>query len=301
MKIFKLNILQIFILLFSITVISCSTDPLSEMPQNSAADTNFFNMTTERDRFIASDFDSLGIKHNQILTSLYNKLYLDKLNNTNEITNSNSLALYLKREITAENYNITIEKDEPSIQESVDYGIANFQNINIQDLDIENPKVTEYLINLERIVRNGVDVQVQILDLETKIENDMDLKNRDLYTLFSATSIGKHSHDYWSKNLNLWLENLNTTEELNSLENNYATRAGCSWFELEGPNSCIGQLLGTVIITDMITGAGVALGVAVVNFIPGAQVPYVTTVVVSSVGASAAAGMWFLVEQYRNS
>jgi len=306
MKKLNLNILQKFILVFclSLFAISCSSDNADYQESKIIlGEGNLSKNGFKKDeyRFKSEQFNTIGEKHNLLLEKLYTKLKEDVDSNNISIIDNESLGEYLKKELLNPEYRFNNEiSSKDVINENVDAGIKTFEEIReVGDIKFDNEKVRDYLLSLERIVKENTDVVSKIKNLEKRIENDLSLSNKDLFILFSGTSIGKSSYEYWSKNSNAWLLNLNSPKGLNNIQNNFSGK--CSWLTMEGPNSCAGQLALHVVVGDVIGAIGAAFGAALVNIVIGpGQAVYAAAILGGGGGASAVAGATWLWNHYTN-
>ncbi|MDY8135726.1 hypothetical protein [Aquimarina sp. 2201CG5-10] len=304
MKTLNLNILHKFILVFclSLVAISCSNDNLdfeeSQVVMNEQKKSS--KEINESDfRFKPIQFNDIGVKHNKALERLYQKLKENKENNIFTITDGKTLSNFLKKELSKpQDYYEANNTNLELLNNSIDNGLKISAEIReISDLKINNEKVKNYLFSLEDIIRSGRNVISRIKDLENNIEKDLTLSNKDLYVLFSATRVGESSFRYWSKESNSWLQNLNTPRGIVNVQNRVSSNNDCSWLEFSGPNSCIGQLASTIAVADIIGAVAGAIGAAAVNFVIGpGQVAYAVAILGTGVSTSAAAGMYWLLE-----
>ncbi|WP_405206774.1 hypothetical protein [Aquimarina sp. LLG6339-5] len=304
MKTLNFNILQKFILVFclSLFAISCSKDSVDFYETETVLEEeNIFLKESNRDnfRYTPEQFSEIGVQHNLVLEQLYKKLKKDKDNHNVTIIDDKSLSDFLKKELSNSEYQIGKNIiSQQTMNEFVETGIQTFREVkNVQDLKLNNEKIKNYMISLENIVKENIDVVSRIKSVESKIEKDLSLSNKDLYILFSATSVGKSSSEYWSQNTMMWLEELNTRKGTSNVQSRVS--GDCSWWTLSGPNSCVGQLAGAVVIGDIIGAGTAALGALAVNVIIGpGQVAYGAAVLGGGVSTSAAAGAYWLLDHF---
>lgn len=252
-------------------------------------------MGVEEERFKASDFKYIGIEHNENLEEIFALLKFKINSNEIEISDIDEVSNFTKLYLTNK-YGDIVEKE--IIDGSIENAYENYHNSkSVTDFKEFNPLVIRYLTDVEAIISDRVEVHTKIVQLENEVENDFNLENSDLAILFSATQTAKYSYKYWNENMTNWLSLIKSDEKTNALlEEAQKAQSGCSWLQLTGSNSCLGQLISTVVMADVIGAVGAFVYALIFNIVPGGgQVAFGATIA-GTAGASStvAGGYWWL-------
>ena len=279
MKKIDLNTVRIAFGLFLVSfVLACSTDSVNEPSiDNSRASKEKFQLKS-------SQFDWIGNAHNLALENTF--LVLQENSDVN-------LQSFLEDELANPIYGLDPKSpDFELLGESVDVGLNLTANgvTSLDKIPDLNQEVLNYLIQLENIILVGKDVKESINSLEKDIDADLKLTNKDLYILYSATSVGKYSYEYWLENAQKWAENVNAPMDYA----NFSTKS-CSWWQMTGANSCLGQFMGAVVMGDIIGAISGAVAALVVNvWIGPGQLAYAVAILGSGVAGSVGSGLHWI-------
>ncbi len=148
-------------------------------------------------------------------------------------------------------------------------------------------------INLEE----GNSIEENIINLEKVIEKDINLTDKQIITLFSATQTAKYSYNYWIKNIKKWkdLRTNNSTITLRQLSLKIQTNTesnnsdGCKPHHKKNCAICKKNAEETsdIVKADVTGAVGAAAATWVVNTAPGGgQVAYGGAIVAGAVGGS---------------
>jgi hypothetical protein len=213
-----------------------------------------------------SDFEFVGIGHNEKLDFIYNYIVENNINNSNKNLVINALKNKFTEEnnYSTENMTLALNNIENAFSNPPNLQNNLYSNVNSPSLTIV---VKNYLDQLFTIINLNLatttEFNLAVTNLENTINNDAILDNEKLSILYIATNIAKYSFNYWTTNSNKW-KLLNT--------NNTNTDPGLRY----------------IIVKADIAGGLVGAGTAwMSNFVPGAgQVAYGSAILIGAAGCS---------------
>lgn len=223
-------------------------------------------------RIQASEMAFVGIGHNELMDDLFDAYILSGVSADGskeftrtfliEAANSDPSTAPHVKEAGVQNINDFFDAPAP-----LDFD--NFYSSSLAS-DWLSPQDKMYLDNLFSLVSiEGIaasDLSVEIGVLESTISADLSLTNDDLFVLFAATQIARHSYDYWENNRNKWED------------------AGHPAALMTGGDLAKGDIAG---------GVGAGVGAVVVNVVPGAgQVAYGGAILGGAVAGTAAVAVY---------
>ncbi len=250
------NILKI---VFIITFFSCKNEKVIEKSEKLVT---------------VKNIEFVGIEHNKMLDEIFN--YLKKQNyvkNRNSITHVKALENFMINKIKS---NIKYSKESNDVAVKYTKNLFNqfqYRNKLSNNNHLELSKIEKYYIKkLNQILSvdlKNPSVITKIKELERVIEKDVQLDNKKLITLLSATSTAKYSYKYWSENSNKWIR-LSSKRYKKKPQVNSKTDPGSD-----------------IVKADVGGAIGGASGAFAVNIIPGAgQVGYGGAIVGGAVAGS---------------
>ncbi len=235
--------------------------------------TIMFGFTCNSQRYTSKDFTNIGLEHNDILNYAYNQIKDKKANNNKEL--NLSLQTYIKN---IKGYSST---ELLQSQKNINSAFSNPINVdrNLYSNEYSSEINSTVKVHLDKLfilldITSKDEFNKSIYSLELEIEKDENLKNNDLYILFSATNVAKSSYEYWYTNIVNW----------QSLNNNVASKKGAG---------------GRIVKADV---AGAVAGAAAAwasNIIPGAgQVAYGSSIAGWAAGCSAYQGAMEILDSW---
>lgn len=224
-----------------------------------------------QERYKASDFNYIGIEHNENVENVYSLLINSKVSDYIS-------AIQLTQEYF-ENYIEKLELEssikENLIDESIKF-ISNKESINLLKENYEkyfDSEVIVYLYKLDEILKdskNKTDFDKRIKSFEEETFNNLKLDNKALAFLYSTSSVAKNSIDYWIKNGEKW----------HILTSSFSQDGKGFW---QGVWDGFVKT-GTADVQGAVGGAAFA---AAYNFVPGGgQVAYGATIIATAAGNS---------------
>lgn len=224
-------------------------------------------------RFKASDFDFIGIEHNNLLEKTYSSLSENKNVDNNSVTQTTL--------DYCQNY-FDKSKMDIGMKENLNKKIADYISNKKKSSSLLpdnykryfNTETVIYINRLNSILMNSKDEEEfksLLVMFEKDIYKNPKLDNSALAILYSATSVAKNSLDYWVKNAEKW-------QKLTAIPQEKKGFWQGVW------DGCVATT--TADVQGAITGAAFAVGY---NIIPGGgQVGYVATIVATSFASSVA-------------
>lgn len=217
-------------------------------------------------RPIAADYNFIGVEHNKQLDFAYNEVLENGLTRETLPTFVNSLAMNFTAEYASwSNVQLGVQYLRGAFASPRNTGTSLYSSTEAQSM---SPELRAYLDQLSTIVYGTMDpqaIKAQVTALESRINMDRNITNKDLNLIYSTTSVARYSSDYWGQHFAKW-------EQLAGFQGR---------LQATTRNRYIGEDIGGAI------AGGTAA--AIVNAIPGAgQVAYSGAVLGSAFGASAA-------------
>jgi len=252
-------------LLASIVFISCSKEENS----NNDEDNNLLG-SRPASLFSPSDFEHIGIAHNNILDHYFTNAILAN-ENSKDFAHSLIYNEVSEFETTEEDISLSVEtittglNYEYNIEESFYSGFENELSEKTKNyLDQLKGIFTDYSLNYQESLSS-------INNLETTINNDDEILNNERIVVFSATNTAKYSLMYWNENIDSWDSGINGGEQSRTW----------GWGDVKD-----------IAAADVGCGVGAAVTTAILNAAPGVgQVAYGSAIIAGAVGGSVAAGV----------
>lgn len=132
-------------------------------------------------------------------------------------------------------------------------------------------KEKEYLDSLYEILEKidftkDNNIEKSISKLEKIIENNIDLSDEQLITLFSATQTAKYSYKYWKKNWKKWADLSSNDSSISLKQLTLMNKANA---EDDGHNGCSCEYAVDIVSSDVEGAVYGAVGAAAANIIVG--------------------------------
>lgn len=296
----KIKLITFLTIVLGFAIFSCTNESI-EMDNNISKVIN------------AKSIEFVGIEHNIMLDETY--VFLKKESSKKSYQNKSSK----DKKRSLENFLISrVKANRKFSDRSNEIGIENVKRIfkekqTFSKLSTYSKKTSSFLSDKEKAYLDSLNeilekidftknnnIEENISNLEKDIENEIDLSDEQLITLFSATQTAKYSYNYWKNNFKKWsvLGN-NSTITLKQLALKSTSNPECE-FGIEG--CTVEENLENVkdVVKADIGGAvGGAAGAWVLNFVPGAgQVAYGGAIVGGAVAASVAVAVTKLLDYF---
>lgn len=280
----KIKLITFFTAILSFAIFSCT---------NKSMETD--DITSEV--INATNIEFVGIEHNIMLDETYE--FLKKESSKKSYMNKSSKS---KKEDLEDFLISRVRANRKYSDHSNEIGIENVERIfkekqtftkrstYSQKTSSElSSKEEEYLNSLNEILEKidftkDNNIEESISNLEQDIENEVDLSDEQLITLFSATQTAKYSYKYWLENMSKWTELEGSTNKvLNHSEYFFNKGEECT----DGHCGCNCEDAKDIVKADVGGAVAGAAGAWIVNVVPGAgQVAYGGAIVGGAVAGS---------------
>ncbi|BDD13111.1 hypothetical protein FUAX_55430 (plasmid) [Fulvitalea axinellae] len=280
----KSSFLKFFSIILCLSSFSCSN--------NSLEDKNTIKLTPK-------DFDIVGLEHNEYLDYAYSRFKEDRTFNTNRLDRKNDntqgvrgLAIEYMKELAREkggNIKMAEEYIENSLYVSDSWSTVEKRKQSSVAFPNPTDAFRDLVKNLDLVINqtseNNIETNIALVsDLEKRASSE--LSGKELYVFLTATSVTKHTSQYWNENLNKWAALSQNQKQMRSANN------GTVVVGPEDPDPVDGgkfwNFMGNLVAADVKGAAVAAVSVWTINALPGGgQIAYGSAMAGGAAGNSA--------------
>lgn len=165
-----------------------------------------------------SEFDYVGSEHNRILTSFYDNLTIDDVENGNSLNIAREI---FKKEMSAQNMdkdnlelsNRMIDEELSKTRIEGDALYKGYESYLTQD-------AKDFLDQLNQLLLNADFTEEQRIEAIDKLNSQVEiskLEDQEKKIIFSSSSVAKYSIQFWNKNLEVLTDKFSKSNNLKSM------------------------------------------------------------------------------------